>query len=82
MKTFVSCVPPLFRLLEKTIFFLSTIVLPNPSEIKKTKSPHSGTRTTGKAYVVGLPSDYASFAPDEIRPLLGDPHAVALQQQH
>jgi len=41
----------------------------------------SGTRTTGKAYVVGLPSDYASFAPDEIRPLLGDPHAVALQQQ-
>jgi putative ABC transport system permease protein len=41
----------------------------------------SGTRTTGAAYVVSLPPDYASFAPREIRPLVGAPTGVLLQQQ-
>ena len=40
-----------------------------------------GTRTTGAAYVVALPSDYASFAPGELRPLLGGTSGVLLQQQ-
>lgn len=41
----------------------------------------SGDRTTGKGYIVGLPPDYAEFAPGEVRPLLGSPTGVALQQQ-
>lgn len=41
----------------------------------------SGTRTTGAAYVVSLPADYASFAPGELRPLLGSATGVLLQQQ-
>ncbi|MCW2601090.1 MAG: hypothetical protein JWM02_2919 [Frankiales bacterium] len=40
-----------------------------------------GTRTTGAAYVVSLPADYASFAPGELRPLLGPTAGVLLQQQ-
>jgi putative ABC transport system permease protein len=38
------------------------------------------TRTTGAAYVVSVPDDYAAFAPGEIRSLLGTGGAV-LQQQ-
>ncbi|MDX6229786.1 MAG: putative transport system permease protein [Frankiales bacterium] len=41
----------------------------------------SGTRTTGAAYIVALPADYATFAPSEIRPLLGSSTGVLLQQQ-
>jgi putative ABC transport system permease protein len=41
----------------------------------------SGTRTTGAAYVVSVPDDYASFAPSEIRSLVGTSHGVLLQQQ-
>lgn len=41
----------------------------------------NGTRTTGAAYVVSLPTDYASFAPSEIRGLVGSPGGVVLQQQ-
>jgi putative ABC transport system permease protein len=41
----------------------------------------SGTRTTGTAFVVGLPSDYAAFAPGELRPLLGGTGGALLQQQ-
>ncbi len=41
----------------------------------------AGTRTTGAAYVVALPADYAQFAPGEIRPLLGSSHGPVLQQQ-
>jgi putative ABC transport system permease protein len=41
----------------------------------------AGTRTTGTAYVVGLPADYASFAPKQIRPLVGAASGVLLQQQ-
>ncbi|MCW2671443.1 MAG: hypothetical protein JWP14_32 [Frankiales bacterium] len=40
-----------------------------------------GTRTTGAAYVVALPSDYAAFAPDELRSLLSDGAGPSLQQQ-
>ena len=41
----------------------------------------SGTRTTGSAYIVSIPSDYATFAPSEIRPLVGSGTGVLLQQQ-
>jgi putative ABC transport system permease protein len=41
----------------------------------------AGTRTTGAAYVVSLPADYATFAPSEIRPLVGSSSGVVLQQQ-
>jgi putative ABC transport system permease protein len=44
-------------------------------------SSATGTRTTGAAYVVALPGDYASFAPKQIRPLLGASTGVLLQQQ-
>jgi putative ABC transport system permease protein len=40
----------------------------------------AATRTTGSAYVVAVPDDYAAFAPGEIRALLGAGGAV-LQQQ-
>lgn len=41
----------------------------------------AGTRTTGSAFVVSLPTDYARFAPGELRPLVGAPTGVLLQQQ-
>jgi putative ABC transport system permease protein len=41
----------------------------------------TGTRTTGPGYVVGLPADYATFAPGELRPLVGATGGVQLQQQ-
>ncbi len=41
----------------------------------------AGTRTTGAAYLVSLPTDYASFAPGEIRPLVGSATGAVLQQQ-
>lgn len=41
----------------------------------------TGTRTTGAAYVVSVPADYASFAPSEIRSLVGRTGGVLLQQQ-
>lgn len=41
----------------------------------------AGVRTTGSAYVVALPPDYARFAPSEIRPLLGTTGGAVLQQQ-
>lgn len=41
----------------------------------------AGTRTTGAAYVVALPADYAAFAPSQIRGLVGTPTGVLLQQQ-
>jgi len=39
------------------------------------------THTTAKSYFVSLPDDYVSFAPAELRPLLGAQHGVLLQQQ-
>jgi putative ABC transport system permease protein len=44
------------------------------------RSSGAETRTTGTAYVVSVPDDYAAFAPGEIRSLLGTGGAV-LQQQ-
>ena len=44
-------------------------------------SPDAETHTTGAAYVVSIPDDYRSFAPGEIRPLLGAAGGVILQQQ-
>ncbi|WP_433305346.1 FtsX-like permease family protein [Actinoplanes sp. CA-030573] len=41
----------------------------------------AGTRTTGAAYVVSVPDDYGSFAPGQIRPLVGRPTGIVLQQQ-
>jgi len=41
----------------------------------------AGTRTTGAAYVVSLPADYATFAPSQIRPLVGASTGIVLQQQ-
>ena len=41
----------------------------------------AGTRTTGAAYIVSLPADYATFAPSQIRPLVGAPTGIVLQQQ-
>ncbi|MDX6206014.1 MAG: putative transport system permease protein [Frankiales bacterium] len=41
----------------------------------------TGTRTTGAAYVVSIPADYGTFAPSELRPLLGSTSGVLLQQQ-
>ena len=41
----------------------------------------SGLRTTGTAYVVGVPADYATFAPAEMRALLGPMKGTLLQQQ-
>ncbi|MFG2041689.1 FtsX-like permease family protein [Dactylosporangium sp. NPDC048998] len=41
----------------------------------------AGTRTTGSAYVVSMPDDYASFAPGEIRMLAGTSGGAVLQQQ-
>ncbi|MEO6791392.1 MAG: FtsX-like permease family protein [Ornithinibacter sp.] len=41
----------------------------------------AGTRTTGAAYVVSLPPDYATFAPSELRTLVGSPTGAVLQQQ-
>jgi putative ABC transport system permease protein len=46
----------------------------------RSSSATGATRTTGAAYVVALPDDYAAFAPGEIRSLLGAGGAV-LQQQ-
>jgi putative ABC transport system permease protein len=46
-----------------------------------TTTTTAGTRTTGAAYVVALPTDYGRFAPSEIRPLIGSPQGVVLQQQ-
>ena len=46
-----------------------------------TSTSAAGTRTTGAAYVVSLPEDYASFAPSEIRALAGTSGGVVLQQQ-
>ncbi|WP_030441472.1 FtsX-like permease family protein [Actinoplanes subtropicus] len=44
-------------------------------------SADGGTRTTGAAYVVSVPDDYRSFAPGEIRLLVGAADGVILQQQ-
>ena len=41
----------------------------------------AGTHTTGAAFVVSLPSDYSTFAPSQIRPLVGASSGVVLQQQ-
>ena len=41
----------------------------------------TGTRTTGTAYVVSLPADYATFAPGSLRVLVGTTSGVVLQQQ-
>ncbi|MEP6696414.1 MAG: FtsX-like permease family protein [Pseudonocardiales bacterium] len=41
----------------------------------------SGTRTTGRAFVVSLPPGYAVTAPEELRYLLGARDGVLLQQQ-
>ncbi len=41
----------------------------------------AGTRTTGAAYVVSVPADYATFAPSQLRPLVGASTGVLLQQQ-
>jgi putative ABC transport system permease protein len=41
----------------------------------------AGTRTTGAAYIVSLPADYATFAPSQIRPLVGASIGIVLQQQ-
>lgn len=41
----------------------------------------AGTRTTGAAYVVSLPPDYATFAPSELRTLTGSASGAVLQQQ-
>jgi putative ABC transport system permease protein len=46
-----------------------------------TVSATAGTRTTGAAYVVSLPEDYATFAPGELRPLAGSTTGAVLQQQ-
>ncbi|MBL7260209.1 FtsX-like permease family protein [Paractinoplanes lichenicola] len=45
------------------------------------KSADGQTRTTGAAYVVSLPADYASFAPGQLRTLGGSLVGAALQQQ-
>ncbi len=41
----------------------------------------TGTRTTGTAVVVSLPPDYQTFAPGQVRLLLGQQGDVAVQQQ-
>lgn len=46
-----------------------------------TATTSAGTRTAGAGYVVGLPPDYAVFAPSELRPLVGSARGVLLQQQ-
>lgn len=46
-----------------------------------TATSAAGTRTTGTAYVVSLPPDYARFAPSELRTLLGSSTGAVLQQQ-
>lgn len=46
-----------------------------------TATSAGGTRTTGAAYVVSLPADYATFAPSELRTLVGDTAGAVLQQQ-
>jgi putative ABC transport system permease protein len=46
-----------------------------------TSTSAQGTRTTGAGYVVSLPADYATFAPGELRRLLGPTSGVLLQQQ-
>lgn len=46
-----------------------------------TSTSASGTRTTGAAYIVSIPPDYATFAPSELRPLLGGTTGALLQQQ-
>ena len=46
-----------------------------------TATSAAGTRTTGAAYVVSLPVDYAKFAPSELRTLVGSPAGAVLQQQ-
>jgi putative ABC transport system permease protein len=46
-----------------------------------TVSATAGTRTTGAAYVVALPEDYAAFAPGELRTLVGSTAGAVLQQQ-
>jgi putative ABC transport system permease protein len=44
-------------------------------------SQDAETRTTGAAYVVSIPDDYGSFAPGQIRQLVGAAGGVVLQQQ-
>ncbi|MBU2667976.1 FtsX-like permease family protein [Actinoplanes bogorensis] len=44
-------------------------------------SPDGQTRTTGAAYVVALPADYATFARGELRTLVGSPTGAMVQQQ-
>ncbi|MDQ1689713.1 MAG: putative transport system permease protein [Frankiaceae bacterium] len=46
-----------------------------------TSTTAGATRTTGRAYVVGLPPDYAAFAPRELKALLGSRSGIRLQQQ-
>lgn len=46
-----------------------------------TATSPAGVRTTGTAYVVSLPADYASFAPSELRTLVGNSSGAVLQQQ-
>jgi putative ABC transport system permease protein len=41
----------------------------------------TGTRTTGTAYVVSLDRDYSTFAPGQIRTLVGTRDGAVLQQQ-
>jgi putative ABC transport system permease protein len=41
----------------------------------------TGLRTTGSAFVVGVPRDYKTFAPAEMRALLGPTEGNLLQQQ-
>ena len=41
----------------------------------------AGARTTGAAYIVSLPADYGTFAPSQIRPLVGASTGIVLQQQ-
>lgn len=46
-----------------------------------TATSAAGTRTTGTSYVVALPPDYATFAPGELRPLVGSTSGAVLRQQ-
>lgn len=52
-----------------------------PVDYAKVPALSSGGRRTGQAYVVSLPADYPSFAPGELRPLLGSTSGPVLQQQ-
>lgn len=46
-----------------------------------TATSPAGVRTTGTSYVVSLPPDYATFAPSELRTLVGSTSGAVLQQQ-